>query len=264
MKNQAAVQVQISGARDEPTLLFEEGGHAVYWLGNAEPSAFRTNIYLIRDGDQALIVDPGNRSYFQEVKDRVAQIIDPASVSGMVICHQDPDVAASMPNWLEVNPAMQVFTTWRTQVLLPYYGKSDYAHVDVEAQSALALPSGSELRFIPAPFLHFPGAFATFDVKSGFLFSGDVFASMDVGDVLWAEDFGELSGNMSMFHAEYMASNIAARGFVYRLDGLHINAILPQHGNLIGEGYVQQALHWLAHLHCGTDLIYPELSSLHG
>jgi flavorubredoxin len=228
-------QMDITQITAKPVRLDGGGkGHAVYWLGNAEPSAFRTNAYLIVDGDQALLIDPGNRTCFSEARERVAQVVDPASVSGMILCHQDPDVAASMPDWLAINPRMRVFTTPRTQVLLPHFGHSDYTYVDVEAEPVLALPSGGELRFIPAPFLHFPGAFATLDTASGFLFSGDVFASLDVGSGLWAEEFDELAANMQLFHAEYMASNIATRGFVNRLQGL-------------------------AGLRCGTDLIYPEL-----
>lgn len=251
-------QIDITRAMEQPTPLFESKGHGVYWLGNLEPGAFRTNSYLIRDGDQCVLVDPGNRSSFQTMRKRVAQIVDPATVSGMVLCHQDPDVAASMSDWLDVNPALRVFTTPRTQVLLPHYGRSDYAYIDVEEEPKLQLPSEAALRFIPAPFLHFPGAFATFDTASGFLLSGDIFASLDVGTKLWAEDFEALADNMSLFHAEYMASNIAARGFVDRLGSLEIKAILPQHGSLIGEAMVHQSLHWLAHLKCGTDLIYPE------
>lgn len=254
-------QVNISRCLDEPTILFKQDGHAVYWLGNNEPaSAFRTNVYLIRDGDKALLVDPGNRSYFQQVKERVAQIMPPEGVSAMILCHQDPDVAASMIDWLEVNPAMPVLTTARTQVLLPHYGKSDYAYVDVADTPNFSLPSGARLEFIPAPFLHFPGAFASYDAASGFLFSGDIFASLGVNDELWSRNFDTLARNMELFHIDYMASNIAARGFADRLAGLEINAILPQHGCLIGTKQVHPAIHWLASLRCGTDLIYPDLS----
>lgn len=53
-------QVDITRRLDKPTILFEQGGHAVYWLGINEPSAYRTNVYLIRDEDKAFLVDPGH------------------------------------------------------------------------------------------------------------------------------------------------------------------------------------------------------------
>lgn len=252
-------QVDITSAGEETRALYDNHGHVIYWLGINEPTAFRTNSYLIHDGEQALIVDPGNRSFFPQVRERVAAILPTECVSGMIICHQDPDVAASMGDWLEINPQMKVYSSPRAQVLLKHYGRTDYDFVDTEAAKEFVLPSGATLRFIPAPFLHFPGAFATFDMTAGSLFSGDVFASLGTGPKLYADDFDELANNMEFFHVEYMASNIAARGFVDRLDGLDIRSILPQHGQVITGKLVAPVLRWLRELKCGTDIIYPEL-----
>lgn len=243
----------------DPTPLFQSEAHAIYWLGITDETAFRCNAYLIIDGDEVILVDPGNRSFFQQVKERVAQIIDPGQVTGMVLCHQDPDVAASMVDWLEINPAMRVFSTARTHVLLPHYGKADYHSVDVSIQPVLDLPSGAQLRFIEAPHLHFPGAFTTFDSESGFLFSGDIWAALDINWQLTVKSMAEHAVMMDLFHVDYMASNIAARGFVNRLEGVPIQAILPQHGSIITEAHVPEALDYLRNLQCGTDIAYPDL-----
>jgi len=260
MKDQEIEQADIIRDLDHPTCLFEKDGHAVYWLGVSEASIFRTNSYLIRDGDEAIIIDPGSRSFFRQTRDRVAQIVAPDQITGMILCHQDPDVFASMVDWLEINPDMNVYTSPRTQVMLPSYGCRDYRYVDNEENPALTLPAGAELKFIPAPFLHSPSAFATYDAAIGCLFSGDVFASLNVDTNLWAKEFDSLEGDMRMLHTEYMASNIAARGFTRRLDGLEIRAILPQHGCLIGAENVNPAIDWLTNLQCGADLIYPDLA----
>lgn len=244
---------------DLPTLLFAEGAHQVFWLGIDEAAAFRCNVYLIRDGDVAILVDPGGRSSFPEVRARVEQIMDPERVTGMIVCHQDPDVSASMVDWLDLNPAMQVYSTARTHVLLPHYGKPLYPAVDVAAQTNIPLPSGKHLQIIEAPFLHFSGAFVTYDTASGFLFSGDIWAALDVNWRLVVESFEEHVLMMDMFHLDYMASNVAARGFVRRLDGIDIRAILPQHGSIIGSEHVPAALDYLRTLRCGLDIVYADL-----
>lgn len=245
---------------DRPTVLFAESDHAIYWLGIDEETAFRCNVYLIRDGDAAFLVDPGNRGFFPAVKARVAQIMDPAGITGMVLCHQDPDVAASMVDWLDVNPAMQVLSTPRTHVLLPHYGRPLYPAVDVTDQMCFPLPSGRHLRFIEAPFLHFPGAFVTYDSTSGFLFSGDIWAALDMNWRLVVDSFDDHVLAMDLFHIDYMASNVAARGFVQRLGGLEIRAILPQHGSIIGDKHVAAAIDYLRTLRCGLDILYAELA----
>lgn len=244
---------------DRPTVLHRCGDHSVYWLGNLEETAFRCNAYLLVDGEEALIIDPGNRSFFASAVGRVRQIIDPAKVTGMILCHQDPDVAASMVDWLALNPAITVFSSPRTNVLLPHYGCGEYQFYDVVANPEYTLPSGASLRFVEAPFLHFPGAFATFDSASRFLFSGDIWAALDLNWALVVKDMDDHALQMNLFHVDYMASNVAARGFVARIADLPIRAILPQHGSIIDEGHVPAAIDYLATLQCGIDVIYADL-----
>jgi len=241
---------------NEPTILYQDGGHTIYWLGIAEPRAFRCNSYLVHDGDCAILFDPGGRNHFPLVRERVAQILPPESVTGIVLCHQDPDVAASMVDWLDLKPSLKVFAAPRTQVLLPYYGRDNYDYYDVEAEPEYRLPSGKSLRFIPAPFLHFPGAITTYDQASGALFSGDIWGAIDTDWQLLVSDFEAHETKMNLFHTEYMSSNLAARGFLHRLEGLKINAILPQHGSVLGPKHVAKALEYLNQLRCGTDIIY--------
>lgn len=241
-----------------PVILFESERHAIYWLGVYDPTAFRCNTYLVRSGDTGVLIDPGGRPSFPAVRAALETIMPVAKLTGMVLCHQDPDVSASMTEWLALNPALTVFTTPRTHVLLPAYG-CDYRLHDVEAKPVFTFPEGHRLQFIASPFLHFPGAFTTFDATSGFLFSGDIWAALDFDWRLYVESFDDHVPQMDLFHVEYMSSNIAARGFVQRIKGLPINAILPQHGSILRKEFVPRALDYLRHLRCGVDIIYADL-----
>lgn len=45
---------------DKAMLLFNnENGHRVYWVGSVENSLFRCNTYLLQDGTQNYLIDPG-------------------------------------------------------------------------------------------------------------------------------------------------------------------------------------------------------------
>jgi len=245
----------------KPTALFNDGNHAIYWLGIMNETAFRCNSYLIVSEDEAILIDSGGRHFFKQVYKRVSSIIDPEKVTGIVLSHQDPDVAASMTDWLELYPDIQIFSTPRTHVLLPHYGRADYKMYDVEKDYRYTFKNGKSIIFIPAPFLHFPGAFATFDETSGFLFSGDIWAALDIDWKLIVEEFDEHISNMDLFHKDYMASNSAARYFVRSISGLDIKAILPQHGSIIMRKDVKAAIEYLEHLECGIDLLYADEKS---
>ena len=242
-----------------PTELFADGDHAIYWLGFSEDTVFRCNTYLIKDGDEAIIVDPGGVGRKPEVQQRVEQLMPADGVKSLIISHQDPDIAGSMKEWLEFNPGIEIISSPRTVVLLPHYGVSDFTLVDIEASPVYRFTSGRQLRFLPAPFLHSPMAFVTFDEVSGFMFTSDIFAAVDAEWQLVVDDFQRHSEKMDLFHMEYMASNAATAGFAETIEDLPITAFLPQHGSIIGQPHVAAAMDYLRNLQCGLDIAYPHL-----
>ncbi len=246
---------------NSPRILFDNGSHQVWWLGAPTSSAFRCNTYLVVDNGQTAIIDPGGKETFDIILARVREVMDPRAVGVMVLSHQDPDVAGCMHQWLRLNPEILVAASPRTNVLLPFYCHGEYNRHDTEAQPLMGLGTGGGLRFIPAPFLHFPGAVATLDEVSGYLFSGDVWASLDVDSRLIARDFSVLRPQMDLFNKDYMAGRRATRGFVESLLDHDVEAILPQHGALIPQALVPAAFSYLETLECGLDIIYPEADS---
>ena len=240
-------------------LLYDDEKHKIYWIGIQEDSAFRCNVYLIEDDGEFLIVDPGSKLYHEDLKNNIRKITDIENIKGLILCHQDPDVASSITNWIEINPDIKIITSSRTNVLLPYYRCKDYNFYDISENQQYKFQSGNVLKFIEAPFLHFPGAFTTLDLKAKMLFSGDVFAAIDVDWNLVVNDFEEHINNMNLFHIDYMASNIAARGFARKIEKEIIEAILPQHGSIIGQENISNAIKYLKNLKCGLDIIYADL-----
>lgn len=244
---------------DEPTLLFQDGEHKIYWLGVPTPTIFRCNVYLIADGSEFVIVDPGGRLGFETVRIRVAQIVSPDKISAMILCHQDPDVAASMVDWLALNPDIEVMTSPRTHALIPHYGIADYRFYDVESYPVYTMKGGHQLKFIPAPFLHSPMAFAVYDETSRYLLTGDVFAALDSQWQLIVENMETHCDHMDLFHLEYMPGQLATKGFVSVINQYDIHAFLPQHGSIIPQRYVEQAKTYLTHLCCGLEVLYPTI-----
>ena len=241
------------------TILFEEDDYKIYWLGIDNETAFRCNAYLIKSGNEAFIIDPGSRAFFEQVKRRALEVASIDEIKGLILCHQDPDVSASMIDWLDLKNDLLILSSDRTNVLLPHYGRDDYNFYSINENPIYTFKSGKQLEFVEAAFLHFPGAFVTYDKTSNFLFSGDIWAALDMDWKLVVDDFDMHISNMNLFHIDYMASNIATRGFIRNIEDKKIDTILPQHGSIISEKHVPLALDYLRELRCGTDIIYGDL-----
>lgn len=259
MSNLITKNINTTVDTKETVLLYESNEHKIYWMGIEEETAFRCNVYLIQDGEEYILVDPGSRIYHDELKTRVSTIVAPDKISGIILCHQDPDVAASMVDWLGLNKDITIYTSARTNVLLPYYGVADYDFYNISEEGEYKFKSGRIIKFIESPFLHFPGAFTTLDMTANMLFSGDIWAALDINWNLVVSDFEVHTSNMDLFHVDYMASNVASRGYAKKIENEKIDAILPQHGSIINTGDVPKAIEYLENLQCGLDIIYSDL-----
>ena len=144
-----------------------EIAEGIYWVGIRQKSeGLQCNPYLLVDGDQAVLIDPGSVLDCDYVYKNICNIVSPESVKHVILHHQDPDLCSSLPIFERVGFNFQIVTHWRTSLLVKYYGvKADYYVVN-ENKFQLTLKSGRVLYFLSAPYLHFPGAIMTYDPKT--------------------------------------------------------------------------------------------------
>lgn len=135
----------------------------IYWVGGSgQDGGIHCNPYLIVDGEEAVLIDPGSVLDFEYVFDNVCKIIPLERIKYVVLHHQDPDLCASVPLFEQRGAKFKIITHWRTQTIVKYYGiQSDYYIVN-ENEFRLILKSGRVLQFVQTPYLHFPGAIATY------------------------------------------------------------------------------------------------------
>jgi len=247
---------------DDIIPLYESDSHSIYWIGSVgDPEEIECNSYLLIDSGEAYIFEPGGLSHFQATFDKVSQKVSPYDISHIVMSHQDPDVCASLPSWLQFNPDIKIVCSHLWQRFLPHYMvyHAQYLAMSDEGMT-INLKSGGQLQCISAPYLHSPGNMVVFDSISGFMFSGDIGAAaqQDNNFKLVIEDWSEHIKSMTGFHQRYMSSTKAAAAFVASINHLPVQAILPQHGQIFRHVEVQAFLDWFEQLPCGIDFLYPD------
>jgi len=241
---------------EDAVLLIDKGIHQVYWVGTASSKALRSNIYLIKDGEEGILIDVGSRVEFNDTVRRIKQIMPIYNIKRIFANHQDPDVTSAMIDWLQLNPEIEIITSPNINILIQHYipdGKS-YNYFNTEINKTLTLKSGAVLEFIPSPFMHSPGAVTIYNHSTQTLFSGDIWAAISLEwKLILEDDFNLHVENMDFFHQDYIASNKAARNFLIQLKDKNINNIMPQHGSILPKKSVKDALFYLKNLKCGID-----------
>ncbi len=228
----------------------------IYWVGFFEETTrLQCNPYLLIDDRDVVLFDPGSIPDFPKVMRKVIDLVNPGEISLIVASHQDPDVCGNLAVVEDVidNPNLKIACHTNTLRLIQHLGlRSPFYAVD-RNDYRLTLQSGRELRFLYMPYLHSPGAIATYDAKSRALFSSDLFGALSKeGNIFSDEGFPH---SMDGFHQAYMPSNAVLRNGLRQLEGLDIGMILPQHGSAIEGERVSQAIDHLKRLPCGIDLL---------
>lgn len=228
----------------------------IYWVGFADSAAgMYCNPYLLIDEHEAVLVDPGSIPDFPVVMRKVIDLVDPASISTVVVQHQDPDVCGNLPVVEDVieRDDLRIVAHSNTLRLIRHLGlRSSFYAVD-QHDYRLTLKSGRSLEFLYTPYLHSPGAIATYDPRSRSCFTSDLFGAVDMDWTLFAR--GEYLEAMKPFHQAYMPSNAVLRPVMERLAAMEIDRILPQHGSVLEGEQVNAAIDYLKALPCGVDLM---------
>lgn len=226
--------------------------NGIYNIGNSKTrNGLDCNPYLLVDGDEAILFDPGSKNDFKFVFESIKSLIDINMIKYIVLHHQDADMCASVPLFEDAGLEFMIVTSWRAMTLIQYYGVKSKYYLLEENEHRLELSSGRTFDFIRTPYLHFPGAFVTYDKETKSLFSSDIFGAFTFNRTLIADD--NYMGKMLTFHENYMPSNSILRPVMDTLLKYDIDRILPQHGSMILDE-PQKYIEALRELECGVLL----------
>ena len=137
-----------------------EIANRIWWVGHLlEDEVFQCHTYLLEQGDESVLFDPGSPLTFPETLRKIQEVLPFAAVKYFVCHHQDPDITAALPmiDTLVERPDAKVVTHTRTQELLKHYGVSLPFRL-IDAHDWRLPLKDRELQFIFTPYAHFPTA----------------------------------------------------------------------------------------------------------
>lgn len=224
----------------------------IYWIGMyLENDPFQCHPYLIKNGDESILIDPGSMLEFEETVRKVKTIVDMKSIKYIVLHHQDPDLVAAVPEIEKLidRDDLLIVTHSRMSLLIKHYlVTSDYYEID-KHDNQLTTSNGYRLDFHTTPYCHSPGAFVSYEPKTKTLFSGDIFGGIEESWEFYADE--TYFDKAKLFHQEYMPSKDIFNYALSKIEKLDMNLIAPQHGSIIKKKYIANLINDMKNLDCG-------------
>ena len=218
-----------------------------------------TNQFLIDSGDESMMIDPGGTELFPAMTAALTRQTRVDTVRHLLISHQDPDVASSLPLWRQVCAEdMTVYLSWMWAGFVSHFEKDAVFHkLPDEGEEVRLGNKGVRLKILPAHYLHSPGNYCLYDPEAKILFSGDIGAALvpqgEQRDI-FVQDFNRHIQYMEGFHRRWMGSRQARDGWVRMVRNLDIDILAPQHGLLFQGDDVQRFLDWFSELEIGSGV----------
>ena len=87
--------------RRDPIVLFDNGTHQCLMFDDlVTGDGIQSNQFLITDGDQSLLLDPGGDLTYTPLSLELSKRINLKDLTYIFASHQDPDIIAALDKWL--------------------------------------------------------------------------------------------------------------------------------------------------------------------
>ena len=196
------------------------------------------NSYLIKDEKTALM-DTVDRSIESLFGENLVKALDGRDLDYIIVQHMEPDHCATLGMVLSMYPDARVVGTMQVKRMVSqFYGIDISDRFDAVKEGQELSLGAHTLKFITAPFVHWPEVMMTYDIHDKALYSADAFGM-----------FGALSGNIfadetdmwtaHLDEARRYYTNIVGRygknvqNVLKKAAGLDIEMICPLHGPVI-------------------------------
>lgn len=188
------------------------------------------NSYVVRGQDKTALIDTVKAPFTDEFLGKIEEAVGFDNIDLVVISHTEPDHSGALGRLLEKNPDLQVYCSRPSQNFLNQLLNHPFNANVVSDGDELDL-GGLTLRFILAPYLHWPDTIFTYLVEEEILFPCDAFGAHYCPNKLFDDEIPDFSKDFYFYFDCIMRPfKDKVRDAVAKVENLGLQMICPSHG----------------------------------
>lgn len=134
------------------------------------------NSYIVKGSEKTALIETVHTDYFEDFLENIAEVCDAKTIDYVVLNHCEPDHSGALARLIEQNPNIQVVASVPGSKYLKDIVNKDFN--SIVAKDGFEIDLGDKtLKFISAPFLHWPDSMFTYVERDKVLFSCDFLGS---------------------------------------------------------------------------------------
>ncbi len=217
----------------------------VWWVGVLDPDlrifdiimraehGTSYNSYIVKGSQGIAVIETVKNGFFDEFLANIKSVADPSQIKYIVLNHMEPDHSGSIGELLKLAPEAKVVVSKTGEHFIKNILNYEPNLIKVGDGDQIDL-GGKTLRFISAPFLHWPDSMFTYLAEDQILFDCDFLGSHYADPML----FGDLgSGFFNDFKYYFDHIMRPFKRYVLqaleKLDKYPLKIVAPGHGPVI-------------------------------
>lgn len=228
----------------------------VYWVGAKNPDlrvfdiimttkkGTTYNSYLIVDEKVALI-DTVKDGFFDEFINRIKSVIGDRKIDYLIVNHTEPDHSGSIKSILSEYPDIKIYGSKAALMYIKNIINRDFDGIETKDELSLGKRT---LKFISAPFLHWPDTIFTYDEFDKILFTCDFLGSHYCDDSIFDDEVGDFSDEFKYYYDVIMGPfKKYVLSAIEKIKHLQFDVIGTSHGPVLRKDlqkYIDKYYEW--------------------
>jgi flavorubredoxin len=194
------------------------------------------NSYLVRGTEKTALIDTVKAPFAEEFFAKISEHVRPEDVDIVVVNHTEPDHSGSIAALLDKNPNIVVYCTKAGENFLKQLLNRPFKTHIVSDNEEVDL-GGKTLRFLLAPYLHWPDTMFTYLPEEKTLFPCDAFGAHYCPDKLFDDEIADFSYDFFFYFDCIMRPfKDKIREAVSKVEDLDLDLVCPSHGPIRRQG----------------------------